>query len=79
MNEQLSPHPGKRAYNVPCCCGLGLPWGAVFWGGAFILIGGAWLLHDLGLVAAGWTGLLLPLLLVIYGLFMLIGVARQGS
>jgi hypothetical protein len=78
MNTQPSLRSGEKDYAATCCCGLAFPWSTLFWGAALVLIGGAWLLRDLGLIAAGWAGFLFPFLLVGYGLVLLLGMARRG-
>jgi hypothetical protein len=78
VNTQSSLRTGEKDYATTCCCGLTIPWSALFWGGALVLIGGAGLLHDLGLMAAGWASFLFPILLLGYGLVLLLNVARRG-
>lgn len=76
MDTNPSLQSREKESPVLCCCRLAYPWRALFWGGALVLIGGSWLLQDLGLVQADWGSFLFPFLLVIYGLVLLVGVAR---
>jgi hypothetical protein len=78
MNVQSSLHTEEKTYIGTCCCGLAFQWSALFWGGALVLIGGAWLLHDLGLLRAGWPSFLFPFLLLAYGLVLLLNAARRS-
>jgi hypothetical protein len=77
VNTQPSLRPEEKTYHSVSCCGLGFSWSALFWGSALVLIGGAWLLHNLGLIAAGWSNFLFPFLLLAYGLVLLFNAARR--
>ena len=77
MDKQPSLHPREEGYPAIYCCGWAFPWSALFWGGALVLVGGSWLLQNLGLISPGWTSFLFPLLLVVYGLILLLGIALR--
>lgn len=77
METNPTLHSGDRENYGICCCGLVHPWRIIFWGGALVLIGGSWLLQELGLLPTNWGSFLFPFLLVIYGLGLLLGAARR--
>lgn len=77
METNPTLHAGDRKSYGICCCGLVQPWRILFWGGALVLIGGSWLLRELGLLPANWGSFLIPFLLVIYGLVLLFSATRQ--
>lgn len=64
-------------YYPACCWGLSA-FGVYLWGTVLVLGGGLWLLHNLSLIPAGWSGLIGPPLLIVVGLACLISTRRPS-
>ncbi len=52
--------------------------GSVFWGIALVVLGVVWLLSNLGIVPENWWELILPVLLVAWGVAIWLGSRGAG-
>lgn len=70
----------QEAHRCHCwCCGAMGRWGSVFCGLTLVLLGVAWLLSNLGVLPEDWWGMVLPLLLIAWGVVIWLGSRGSGS
>ncbi len=48
-------------------------WGPIFCGLTLVLLGVGWLLGNLGVLPENWWGVVLPLLLIVWGVLIWVG------
>ena len=58
-------------HNYYWCCWPTGQWGALFWGGALVVIGLTWLMSNLGVISEDWWELVIPTLFIGWGIAIL--------
>ncbi len=74
--EERTEREVHRYYGCPWCGPSG-KWGVSFCGWVMVAIGFAWLLSNLEVIPADWWGILLPVLIIGWGIAIL-GAARKS-
>lgn len=73
--EESEREVHHHVYGCPCCGPTGR-WGAIFWGWALAAVGGVWLLSNLGVITEDWWEVVIPILIIGWGVATLLSARR---